>query len=72
MTTGERVEDEDEDPYEKRVDSLAELPSTNVSTYPQANAHYFTTRKYVQKDKFTVSTMLFKDLVLPTMESIYE
>ena len=66
----ERVEDEDEDPCEKRVDSLAELPNANVSTYPQANAHYFATIKYVQKDKFTVSTMLFKDLVLPTMESI--
>ena len=42
----ERVEDEDEDSCEKRVDILAELPTTNVSTYPQANAHYFATRKY--------------------------
>ena len=68
----ERVEDEDEDPCEKRVDSLTELPTTNFSTYPQANAHSFATWKYAQKYKFTVSTMLFKDLFLPTMESIYE
>ena len=68
----ERVVDENEDPCKKRVDSLAELPTMNVSTYPQANEQYFATRKYVQKDKFTVSTMLFKELVLPTMESIYE
>ena len=69
---GEEVREkvEDEDPCKRRVDSLAELPTTNVSTYPQANAHYFATRKYMQKYKFTVSTILFKDLVLPTMESI--
>ena len=68
----ESVEDEDEYPCEKRVDSLAELPTTTVSTYPQANAHYFATRKYVRKGNFNVSTMLFKYLFLPTMESIYE
>ena len=68
----ERVEDEDEDPCEKRVVSLLALPNANVPTYPQENAHYFATRKYVCKDKFTVSSMIFKDLVVPSMDSVYK
>ena len=67
----EWVEDEDEDPCEKRVVSLLALPNVNVPTYPQENAHYFATRKYVRKDKFTVSSMIFKDLVV-SWGSVYK
>ena len=70
LTDQEQVEEEEEE-VEEVAAPLTVAPK-NVSTYPQANAHYFATREYVRKDKFTMSTMLFKDLVLPTMESIYE
>ena len=62
----------EEDLCENRVATLSTLPVTNNPAYRQENEQYFVTKKQVRKDKFALSTMIFMELSIPTLSSIYQ
>ena len=53
-------------------DDLPPLPLENVPKDPQQDDQYFSKKKYVRKDKFTLDDMLSDELGLPSIMSAFK
>lgn len=60
-----------DDPPEKRPANLPALPADNVAAFPQEDKRYLSRLKNVRSDKFSLHWMLFNDVELPSMLSVY-
>ena len=65
-------ESEADDPYERREGDLEALPEENNPNYPQQNSNYFSTKRYVRKDKFALEKMLPDSIGLPSIMSAFK
>jgi hypothetical protein len=62
----------DEDPSEARNQDVALLPATDITTYAQENLRYFSRKKYVRNDKFSLCRLLLDTLVaVRSIKSVY-
>ena len=66
---GEDLQAVTEDSYEVAPETcLPDLPLENIETYPQEDSHYLRPKKYIQKDKSTLSMLLGLGVKLPMVE----
>jgi hypothetical protein len=67
---GEDFEDKKDDTYEVQPDPMSPLPKVDDDSYPYEDIQYFATKKYVRNDKYSLQKMIFKDVELPSLESV--
>jgi len=68
---GQNEGDEDEeDPFEVAPEELSELPTMDDPNYPQEDAEYFSQKRYVRNDKYSLEEILGFDLGSSELRSI--